>query len=211
MERGFSQQDFNVFSIEGLDERMEGIRSLIQPKFHAIGEKIVPYLSQQLGQEMYLHVAKHARRSVNPPKDTWMAVSPNKRGYKKLPHFQVGLWGDNLFIWLAYIYELPNKTDIAKTFIENVDHVVSHFPKDGWISTDHMKNEAKKISEMNDADVLHAFERFQNIKKAELLIGKRFNANAPIVSNPDVLIQEIKDTYDSLIPLFRESLFLQEK
>ena len=42
-----------------------------------------------------MHVAKHARRSVNPPIDTWVAFAPNKRGYKMLPHFQIGLLGIN--------------------------------------------------------------------------------------------------------------------
>src|SRR5699024_11327687 len=64
-----------------------------------------------VGSDMHLHIAKHARRTVNPPNDTWMAIAGNKRGYKKHPHFQVGLWDDHLFIWLAYIYELPRSEE----------------------------------------------------------------------------------------------------
>ena len=39
-------------------------------------------------KHFYPHVAKHARRSVNPPKDTWVAFATSKRGYKMLPHFK---------------------------------------------------------------------------------------------------------------------------
>ncbi|GAE33797.1 hypothetical protein JCM9157_823 [Halalkalibacter akibai JCM 9157] len=72
--KGFTQSDFDVFTIEGLDERMEAIKTRIQPTFKSLGEQLTHDLSILLGNEMYLHIAKHARRTVNPPKDTWMAI-----------------------------------------------------------------------------------------------------------------------------------------
>ena len=54
-------------------------------------------------------MAKHARRTVNPPKDSWVAFAPYKRGYKSLPHFQIGLWRTHLFIVLVIIYEALKK------------------------------------------------------------------------------------------------------
>src|SRR5690606_31613238 len=91
---GFTQQDFDTFHIEGLEDRMEAIQQRIQPKFQAIGDVLTDDLSAMVGSEMYLHIAKHARRTVNPPKDTWLAIAGNKRGYKQHPHFQVGLFDD---------------------------------------------------------------------------------------------------------------------
>src|SRR5690625_638508 len=86
---GFSQKDFDTFLIDGLDERMKAIQTRIQPKFQEIGSYLTDYLSVQLGNEVFLHIAKHARRTVNPPQDTWLAIADNKRGYKKHPHLQV--------------------------------------------------------------------------------------------------------------------------
>ncbi|WP_143522844.1 DUF1054 family protein, partial [Pseudomonas sp. 2822-15] len=86
-------------------------------------EELAQQLSMSLGNEMFLHIAKHARRSVNPPNDTWLAICHNKRGYKKHPHFQVGLFDDHVFIWLAFIYELPNKQNIAQKFLNNMDEL----------------------------------------------------------------------------------------
>ena len=208
---GFEQRDFDVFKIEGLDERMKAIQTIIQPKFSSLGEELVPFLENQLEQEMHLHIARHARRTVNPPNDTWMAISSSKRGYKKMPHFQVGLWDDHLFIWLAFIYELPEKEKIAQSFIENFDDVVATFPQNGWISSDHMKKEGKKVSTLNEGDLLHSLERFQNVKKAELLIGKRFFPTDDIVNDPQALIDEIKSTYKKLLPLYRQSVLAQNK
>ncbi|GAE91794.1 hypothetical protein JCM21714_751 [Gracilibacillus boraciitolerans JCM 21714] len=120
---GFNEKDFETFQISGLDERMEAIQERIQPKFRDIYNEIENELAELADHKMYLHIAKHARRTVNPPKDTWSAYCHNKRGYKKHPHFQVGLWNDNLFIWLAYIYELPQKSEIAEKFLNDVEDI----------------------------------------------------------------------------------------
>src|SRR5699024_8397682 len=117
---GFRQSDFEVFTIDGLTERMSGIQEQIQPKFKQIGDELLDDMSAITGSEMYLHIAKHARTTANPPHDTWLAIAGNKRVYKKQPHFQVGLWDVRLFIWLALIYELPNKTKIAQNLLNNM-------------------------------------------------------------------------------------------
>ncbi|MGN8645155.1 DUF1054 domain-containing protein [Gracilibacillus sp. HCP3S3_G5_1] len=203
--KGFQQNDFDTFKIDGLDERMEAIQERIQPKFKRIYEEIAEDLEAFAGREMHLHIAKHARRTVNPPKDTWSAYCHNKRGYKKHPHFQVGLWDDNLFIWLAYIYELPHKSEIAEKFLHDIDDIKNSVPKDYHISLDHMKNEAVTLSE---ADLLNSLERFKNVKKGEFLIGRRIDANDPLVQDGDKLIQTIRETIETLAPLYRSSMEL---
>src|SRR5699024_1648580 len=140
---GFTQTDFDTFKIDGLNERMTAIQERIQPKFKKIGEALTEDVRAMVGSDMHLHIAKHARRTVNPPNDTWMAIAGNKRGYKKHPHFQVGLCDDHLFIWLAYIYELPNKKHMAQTFLQHIDELKAVIPDDFVISLDHMKKNAR--------------------------------------------------------------------
>lgn len=199
---GFQQSDFDTFTIDGLTPRMAALKERIQPKFHAIGEEMTGFLIDQLDQEMYLHVARHARRTVNPPKDTWSAYCHNKRGYKKHPHFQVGLFDDHLFVWLAFIYELPHKREIADVFLDHIEDIAETIPADYVISMDHMKKDAQPFSEID----LHAsLERFKKVKKAEFLIGKHFKTSDPIVSDGDKLITEIKSIYKKLIPIYNLS------
>ncbi|KAB8138612.1 DUF1054 domain-containing protein [Gracilibacillus oryzae] len=200
---GFNKEDFETFYIEGLDERMNAIKERIQPKFQTIHDLVIEDLQIIAGHEMHLHIAKHARRTVNPPKDTWSAYCHNKRGYKKHPHFQIGLWHDQLFIWLAYIYELPHKAEIADKFINELDEIKVTIPQDYYVSLDHMKNEAHPVS---DIDIAKSLERFKKVKKAEFLIGKRFDANNPIVHDGDALIKEIKDTFQTVSPLYISSM-----
>ncbi|OCT17032.1 hypothetical protein A8709_23875 [Paenibacillus pectinilyticus] len=200
---GFTQHDFDTFSIEGLDGRMVAIRERIQPKFKALGDVLAADLSVQSGTEMFLHIAKHLRRKINPPVDTWMAICPYKRGYKQVPHFQVGLFDDRVFIWLALIYELPNKGNIATTYMNNLDHIQAEIPADFLLSFDHMKKDATPVSELN-ADGWHeALTRFRDVKKAELLIGRNLRFDDPILTNPAALEQLIEQTFQKLLPLYK--------
>lgn len=196
---GFQKSDFDTFHITGLNERMAAIQERIQPKFKAIGSELVDDVSAMVGSEMYLHIAKHARRTVNPPNDTWLAIAGNKRGYKKHPHFQIGLWDDHLFIWLAFIYELPNKEKIAKNFM-NHKKMIEALPNDFVISLDHMQKQATTLEEI---DLDSALNRFHDVKKAEFLIGKQLKPEDPIVQNSDKFSQFAKATYEKLIPLYR--------
>jgi len=199
---GFTQTDFDTFKIDGLNERMTAIQERIQPKFKKIGEALTEDVRAMVGSDMHLHIAKHARRTVNPPNDTWMAIAGNKRGYKKHPHFQVGLWDDHLFIWLAYIYELPNKKHMAQTFLQHIDELKAVIPDDFVISLDHMKKNARL---KQDIDLEEALIRFRDVKKAEFLVGKHISPNDPILKDGELLVEEIKNTFQTLIPIYRLS------
>ncbi|SDJ75208.1 YktB family protein [Sediminibacillus albus] len=195
---GFTKDDFNTFHIEGLDSRMEAIRTRIQPKFQEVGSELTDFLSAELGNEMFLHIAQHARRSVNPPEDTWLAVAANKRGYKKHPHFQVGLFDDHVFIWLAFIYELPEKQKIAESFLKNLDEL-KQLPGDFVISMDHTKKEAFPVSELSKENLI----RLRDVKKAEFLIGKHFDPSSKSVKDGDVFLAETKEAFQYLLPFYK--------
>ncbi|RCW46612.1 YktB family protein [Paenibacillus prosopidis] len=203
---GFTQADFDVFGLEGLEERMAAIQNLIQPKFRAIGEQLSVDAAVHAGNEMYLHVARHARRKVNPPKDTWLAICSNKRGYKAHPHFQLGLFDDHLFLWLALIYEVPNKSNIAAAYLNQLDDVIAAVPKDYVLSQDHMKKESTVIGDMSRQDWTNALVRFRDVKKAELLIGRHIKANDALLRDGDALLQFASTTYETLMPLYRMAI-----
>lgn len=203
---GFTQEDFDVFQLEGLEERMAGIQELIQPKFQAIGERLAGELAVHAGDEMHLHIAKHARRKVNPPKDTWLSICNNKRGYKAHPHFQLGLFDDHLFLWLALIYEVPNKSQIATAYLDKLDDVMAAVPDNYMISLDHTKKEATRIGDMTAEDWNKALVRFRDVQKAELLIGRHIPADDALLRSGDILLKFASSTFETLMPLYRMSL-----
>lgn len=200
---GFTNKDFNTFTIDGLDERMAAIRERIQPKFKVIGEELSEDMEDIAGNEMHVHIAQHLRRTKNPPNDTWMAFCHNKRGYKKHPHFQIGLFDDHLFIWLAYIYELPKKQEIAKKLLSYMDDIKQTIPEDYVISLDHTKKDATRFS---DIDLESALTRFQNVKKAEFLVGKHIKPNDSILKEGQSFLREVEETFKKLSPIYKVSM-----
>jgi uncharacterized protein YktB (UPF0637 family) len=200
---GFTRSDFDVFTIPGLQERMKGIQSRIQPKFKTLGDELYDDAAMLSGDEMFLHIAKHARRKVNAPVDTWMSLCHNKRGYKQHPHFQVGLFDDRVFIWLALIYELPNKQNIAQSYLNNVNKVRKIIPRDYVLSFDHMKKDNVSFGDLSDKELKTELERFRDVKKAELLIGRNLAASDPILADGDAFVGLAKETVQTLMPLYR--------
>ncbi|UQZ87170.1 hypothetical protein SK3146_06467 [Paenibacillus konkukensis] len=201
--QGFTQADFDVFTTPGLEARMEGIQGLIQPKFKAIGDALCDETAVLAGDEMFLHIAKHARRTVNAPVDTWMALCHNKRGYKQHPHFQVGLFDDRVFVWLALIYELPEKQAIARAYLNELDRLRDIIPSDYKLSFDHMKKDAVAFGELSDNELQAELERFRDVKKAELLIGRTLLSSDPVLADGEQFLDLVRQTIRTLMPLYQ--------
>jgi uncharacterized protein YktB (UPF0637 family) len=202
---GFTREDFDVFTIDGFEDRMEALKYTIRPKLEILGNHFAPTLTTITGDEMFPHVAKHARRSVNPPKDTWVAFASNARGYKMLPHFQIGMWESHLFIWYAVIYEAAHKAEIAKSYEKNVASILKQIPSHFVWSVDHMKPGAIKQNELGKKGLLDLFQKVQNVKKAELLCGLHIDKEDVINMPPQELIAQIDQTFRTLLPLYKIS------
>ncbi|USG67507.1 DUF1054 domain-containing protein [Brevibacillus ruminantium] len=200
---GFHEKDFDVFSIEGLDDRMQGIISQIRPKLEFLGQHFAASLSALTGEEMFFHVAKHARRTVNPPNDTWVAWAGDKRGYKKHPHFQVGLWGTHLFVWYAVIYESPFKEGISQSMAEHLDEIMATIPDDFRWSPDHMQPESTTQAVLGREGVAQMIDRLQRVKKAELLCGFTIDRHNPLLRDGDKLLKRMDETFSTLAKLYQ--------
>ncbi|MDQ0214796.1 uncharacterized protein YktB (UPF0637 family) [Oikeobacillus pervagus] len=200
---GFTKEDFDVFAIEGLEPRMESLKATIRPKLDYLGNHFSPTLSALTGDEMFYHVAKHARRTVHPPNDTWVAFANNKRGYKKHPHFQIGLWGSHLFIWFAVIYEAPTKVQIGHSFEKHLDEIYKMTPRHFVWSLDHMKPDASKMEDLSQDDLQAMFQRMQTVKKAEILCGFHIPKDEAIFMSGGELIETIDEVFKNLIPLYK--------
>ncbi|MFK9092273.1 YktB family protein [Bacillus salipaludis] len=200
---GFTNEDFDVFKINGLEARMDALKSTIRPKLEGLGDYFAPTLSTLTGDEMFVHVAKHARRTINPPKDTWVAFANNPRGYKMLPHFQIGLWNTHLFIWFAVIYEAPQKEIIGTRFTKKAAKIFKEIPKDFVWSLDHMKPDTIPHKNLSKDNLLSYFERMQNVKKAELLCGYTIDREKTIELGSEGLIRQIEDVFNKVSPLYK--------
>ncbi|MEF2964594.1 DUF1054 domain-containing protein [Paenibacillus sp. M1] len=202
---GFSEQDFDSLTVPGLEPRMEAIIGRIRPKLEALGGLISPYLSALCGEEMYPHVAKHARRTVNPPVDTWIAWASSKRGYKALPHFEVGMFPSHLFIIFAVIYESPNKAVFAEYLDKHAAKVKKTVPGEYFWAMDHMDPAGVPHSDTGSKQLKEMAAKLKNIKKAEIMCGLRIDRDEPILRNGDELTAKIEETFAALLPLYKAS------
>ncbi|MFG6149053.1 YktB family protein [Halobacillus sp. B23F22_1] len=200
---GFTQQDFDVFSINGLEDRMAALRENVSPKLEAVAAELAADLTAMTGDEMFVHVAKHARRTTNPPNDTWAALAANKRGYKKLPHFQVGMWGTHVFVWFAVIYESPIKENFAETLLKNRKEVQSVVPNEFVWSLDHTKPDIIPHTEVDDEKLTEMLNRLKTVKKAELLCGITLDRNDERLQDGQRFIDLCRNTFETLLPLYR--------
>lgn len=198
----WTEQDFHVFTIDGLEERMEALTTHVRPKFHALGDAFAQFFSIELGQEFFPHVAKHARRTVNPPKDSWVAFAPYKRGYKALPHFQIGLWHSHLFIMVGVIYESPNKQAMAENLLNELE-LISALPSNYVISGDHMSPEAVSLEQAGTAGVKKLLTRLRDVKKGEFLVGIHIAAEEAVQLSSDEFYTLTEETFTQLLPIYK--------
>jgi uncharacterized protein YktB (UPF0637 family) len=204
--KSFNNEDFDVFQIDGLEPRMEALKERIRPKLESLGQYFAPTLTTLTGDEMHIHVAKHARRTINPPKDTWVAFANNPRGYKMLPHFQIGLWNTHLFIWFAVIYEAPHKQDFAVRFTKKINKIFKEIPKDFVWSLDHMKPESVQHGKLTKKDLQGMFERLENIKKAEILCGYEIKREDLQHLSAEEFLKQVEYVFTKVAPLYKIAL-----
>jgi uncharacterized protein YktB (UPF0637 family) len=201
----FTTEDFNVFTIDGLEARMQALKNQIQPRLQALGDYFSSELATMTGHEWYPHVAKHTRRTINPPNDTWVAFSGNKRGYKMLPHFQIGLWETHMFVWFAVIYEAPNKAEFGKVLENQAEKIKESIPNHFVWSLDHTKPDVIPHSTLSSDDLKKMFQRLQQVKKAEILCGIQIKKENAVALSDDELIKAISEAFVHLIPLYKLS------
>ncbi|RHW36555.1 DUF1054 domain-containing protein [Neobacillus notoginsengisoli] len=202
---GFTEDDFLVFTIDGLEKRMEALIQTVRPKLDFLGSHFAPRLSELTEEEMFAHVAKHARRTKNPPNDTWVAFASNPRGYKMLPHFQIGLWETHLFIWFAVIYECNGKPQIGETFLNQLNQIHQAIPASYVWSEDHMKPGATFHGSLSKDELGTSFQRLKDVKKAEILCGCHIDRDIVIQMGPSELLRSIDDVFRKILPLYKLS------
>lgn len=199
---GFEDRDFAVFSVLGLEARMEALIAQVRPKLGQLGRDFSPFLSELWEQPVYAHVAKHARRTVNPPNDTWVAFCPDKRGYKKHPHFQIGLWETHVFATFGLIYESPLRMHYARQLRAHAQEVLAQVPKACVFIPNHMDPAAIPATELDEAGLVRLTERLEG-RQGELLVGLRLERAQAVQLTAAQFEQTVRECFLDLKPLLR--------
>jgi len=110
---GFTQNDFRVFKIEGFSARMGEIHARIRPKLLRLSAELAPELSRRLSMDFHPHVARHARRTVNPPPETWAAFGPSPSGYKRYGYLALAISGVGVHARVVVKSEADHRPEMA--------------------------------------------------------------------------------------------------
>lgn len=198
---GFTEEDFDVFAIPTLEGRMAGIKTGPRPKLEALGRELAPALTRLIGHDMFPIVAKHLRRKVNPPNDTWVAYSANKRGYKMMPHFQVGLWGTHAFVQAGVIYEAQGRAQFAENLLANLDAVRAAIPPHFRWLQDYTKPAGILHQDMTSDDFHRIADRLATRKEADAMVGLAVE-RAQVVRAGAAFADLALGVMQSLIPVY---------
>lgn len=202
----FDDKSFDVFNIEGLEARMVGIREVIQPIFNELDTYFVDELSSEVGEVLPIHIAQHRRRTANAPDFTWSAMGGDKRGYKKYPHFQLGITPEYALMWLSFIDNPEFEVDMAELMLENLAWF-TQLPSEMMINTDHTKNNYHSLEE---EQLVKDLTRFKTVKKGEFQIGRVLTREKLVKLSQDEAREYMLETYKSLVPIYLACMSLRQ-
>ena len=203
---GFTASDFKVFDIPGFTPRMAAIKGRIRPKLEAVGRDLLPDVTRIGGGEAFVHVAKHARRTVNPPDDTWVAFARDKRGYKKHCHFKVAVSrGAVRFLFEAgpAYADRTRWTAAWKRHAPQLVPVLRRAKGLAWFKNEHDEAPAAILTDLPADEVARLGEELTSRRDGQLVLGRAVSADEAARWSPRDYTRAARDTFHVLAPLYR--------
>ncbi|HLX36384.1 MAG TPA: DUF1054 family protein [Candidatus Binataceae bacterium] len=124
---GFIRRDFDLFAIEDFNARMEKVYEHISPRLLRLGVELAPELSRSLHMDFFPHVAKHLRRTVNPPDETWTAFGPSRVGYKRYGYLALCISGAGIHARAVVKSEADSRRAMGRSIRSSSPDLVKSF------------------------------------------------------------------------------------
>jgi uncharacterized protein YktB (UPF0637 family) len=106
---------------------MQQIYAHVRPKLLKLGDELAPELARKLHLEFFPHVAKHARRSVNPPPETWAAFGPSPKGYKRYGYLALCISGAGVHARAVVKSEADKRSEMSRLLESRAAQLVDDF------------------------------------------------------------------------------------
>lgn len=202
---GFRASDFKVFEIDGFAPRMEAIKTRIRPKLEAVGRELLPDVARIGGAPAFAHVAKHARRTVNPPDDTWVAFAVDKRGYKKHCHFKVAVSRGAVRFLFEAGPEHADKKRWAAAWVRHTPQLVPVLRRAkglAWFKNEHDEEPAAVLASLPAEEVAQLGEELTRRRDGQLVLGRAVSASEAARWSAADYARAARDTFHLLAPLY---------
>jgi len=202
----FTAGDFKVFALQGFQPRMAAIRAQIRPKLEALGEALRPGVARLTGGETFAHVARHARRTVNPPDDTWVAFGPDKRGYKKSCHFKVAVSRHAVRFLFEAGPEYAEKKKWAAAWKRNAPRLTPVLRKArglDWFKNEHDEEPAARLADLSTEEIARLGDELTRTRDGQFVVGRRVPADEAATWGLADYQNAALATFEALAPLYR--------
>jgi len=202
----FGAGDFQVFDTKGFRPRMEQIRTRVRPKLEALGHSLAPAIQKTTGEETFAHVARHARRTVNPPSDTWVAFAGDRRGYKKHPHFKVAVSRNCVRFLFEIGPEHADKKRWAAAWKRNAPRlapVLRRVRGLAWFKNEHDEEAAAPLSDLTPEALGDLADELTRTRDGQLVIGRAVAASEAARWTEAQYRTAALETFRALAPLYR--------
>jgi len=202
----FVAGDFKIFDVKGFKPRMIEIRARVRPKLGAFGESLVSSVGRSVGDEVFAHVARHARRTVNPPDDTWVAFGPDARGYKKHSHFKVAVSRHCVRFLFEIGPEHADKRRWASTWKKHAPKVgpvlrrVKHL---AWFKNEHDEEPASPLADFTPEKLEELADELTRTRDGQLVLGRAVSADEAARWTEAQYRSAALETFRTLAPLYR--------
>jgi uncharacterized protein YktB (UPF0637 family) len=203
---GFSPADFKVFDIEGFQPRMAAIKTRIRPKLEAIGRDLLPEVARIADGAAFAHVARHARRTVNPPDDTWVAFALDKRGYKKHCHFKVAVSrGAVRFLFEAGPEHAGKKrwASAWKRQGPKLAPVLRRAKGLAWFKNEHDEAPSAILADLPPEQLARLGDELTRTRDGQVVLGRAVTAQEAARWKPRDYARAARETFQLLAPLYR--------
>lgn len=203
---GFTASDFKVFDITGFKPRMDAIKLRIRPKLEAVGRDLLADVSRVGGTDAFAHVAKHARRTINPPDDTWVAFAGDKRGYKKHCHFKVAVSRGAVRFLFEAGPEHADKKRWATAWKRHAPQLVPVLKRAkglAWFRNEHDDKPKAMLSDMTADEISRLGEELTRTRDGQLVLGRAISAEEAVGWAPRDYARAARETFHLLAPLYR--------
>lgn len=203
---GFTASDFKIFEIPGFKPRMDAIKGRIRPKLEAVGRDLLPDVTRIGGDAAFAHVAKHARRRVHPPDDTWVAFALDKRGYKKHCHFKVAVSRNAVrFLFEAGPEHAQKKRWAAewKRHAPRLVPVLRRVKGLGWFKDEHDEAPSAVLADLPADAVAQLGDELTRTRDGQFILGRAIPSAEAARWAPRDYARVARETFHLLAPLYR--------
>lgn len=201
----FTEKDLAIFEVPEFEKRMPLLKEKIRPKLEAMGEEFAPLLMKHFEQEFFPHTAKHMRRKVNPPDETWVALGPQSRGYKAYVYFAFCIGKGGAQARVVMKDESPMRQVMGKNLLNNLPFFEVYAKKLKGLRNYLKRDDQYQAETLLDiqSGLAEIAERLIKLKSATFDLGLELEAQS------SKLVQDAMKSFEKLLPFYQCGL--QEK